>query len=60
MSQLLLKRIVLTIENPHYAELIRDNAHLTAVEINDNDKKNQLPVHVILGSGEYARIQDPI
>ena len=51
------KSELLTIENPHYAELIRDNAHLTGVEITDNDKKNQLPVHVILGSGEYARIK---
>ena len=51
------KAELLTIENPHYAELIRNNAHLSGVEITDNDKKNQLPVHVILGSGEYARIK---
>ena len=51
------KAELLTIENSHYAELIRNNAHLSGVEITDNDKKNQLPVHVILGSGEYARIK---
>ena len=51
------KSELLTIENPHYAQLIRDNAHLSGVEITDNDKKSQLPVHVILGSGEYARIK---
>ena len=51
------KAELLTIENPHYAELIRNNAHLSGVEITDNDKKNQLPVHFILGSGEYARIK---
>ena len=48
---------LLTIEKPHYAELIRDNARLSGVRITDNDKKNKLPVHVILGSGECARIK---
>ena len=46
-----------TIENPQYSELIRNNAHLSGVEITDNDKKTQLSVHVILRSGEYARIK---
>ena len=47
---------VLLIENPNYAKLISDNEHLVKVDIIDNDAKNQLPVHVIFGSGEYARI----
>ncbi|CAB3983668.1 Pol poly [Paramuricea clavata] len=48
---------LLTIENPNYADLIRDNAHLSEVIIADKDTKSQLPVHVIFGSGEYARIK---
>ena len=48
---------LLAVENPNYADLIRDNAHLSEVVITDKDTKSQLPVHVIFGSGEYARIK---
>ena len=51
------KSELLTVANPHYADIICENAHLSGVEINDNDEKSQLPVHVILGNGEYARIK---
>ncbi len=48
---------LLTIESPHYANLIRDNSHLSGVTIIDTEKKDLLPVHAILGHGEYARIK---
>ena len=51
------KAELLSVENPHYADLVRDNAHLSEVKIADSDTKDQLPVHVIFGSGEYARIR---
>ena len=51
------KAELLSVENPHYADLVRDNAHLSEVKIADSDTKNQLPVHVIFGSSEYARIK---
>ena len=51
------KAELLSVENPHYADLVRDNAHLSEVKIADSDTKDQLPVHVIFWSGEYARIK---
>ena len=32
-------------------------SHLKGIKIEDFDTKEQLPVHVVLGSGEYARIK---
>lgn len=51
------KAQLLTVDNPHYEELIRDHAHLKGITVNDYDKKSKLPVHIVLGSGEYARIK---
>ena len=46
-----------TVDNPRYEQLIRKHQHLKQVEIADHDSKQQLPIHMILGSGEYARIK---
>ena len=48
---------LLSINNPHYTEFIHDNSHLSKVIIANKDKKSQLPIHVILGWGEYVRIK---
>ena len=48
---------LLSIDNPNYRELINNNAHLRDVYVHDEDKKARLPLHVVLGSGEYARIK---
>ena len=48
---------LLTVDYPKYQQLINDYSHLKGIEIEDRDKKEQLPVHVVLGSGEYARIK---
>ena len=48
---------LLRIDNPRYEQLIRKHQHLKQVEIADHDSKQQLPIHMILGSGEYARIK---
>ena len=45
---------VVLIENLNYAKLISDNEYLAKVDIIDNDEKNQFPVHVIFGCGEYS------
>ena len=37
--------------------LIGNYSHLKGVHVNDDDTKASLPVHVVLGSGEYARIK---
>ena len=38
-------------------ELINNYDHLKGIKIEDEDTKEQLPVYVVLGSGEYARIK---
>ena len=48
---------LLTVDNPNYGTLIASHSHLKGVEMNDNETKPQLPVHVVLGGGEYARIK---
>ena len=48
---------LLAVDNPQYADLVQENAHLSGVKITDKDTKSQLPVHIIFGSGEYARIK---
>ena len=46
---------LLTVDNPHYQQLI--DSHLRGIAIDDLDPKEELPLHVVLGSGKYARIK---
>jgi len=46
---------LLTIDN--YEAVIAKYPHLKGVKVRDQDTKPQLPVHVVLGAGEYARIK---
>ena len=48
---------LLKIENPNYEKLISTYPHLNEFNMDDKDTKEQLPVHVVLGTGEYARIK---
>ncbi|XP_028415553.1 uncharacterized protein LOC114538695 [Dendronephthya gigantea] len=48
---------LLSISNPNYDKLIQRYRHLELAKIDDNDTKRHLPIHLILGSGEYARIK---
>jgi hypothetical protein len=48
---------LLNISNPGYAELRRKYSHLQDAVINDYDTKRELPIHLVLGNGEYARIK---
>ena len=50
---------LLLVNNPQYGDLIKRYQHLNPVRMIDTDTKSQLPVHVILGSGDYARIKIP-
>ena len=47
----------LAIDNPNYEAIIESYPHLNGVEINDQDRKSSLPVDVVLGGKEYARIK---
>ena len=51
------KSELLSLDNPRYEELIHQYSHLKGVTITDRDNKPQFPVHVVLSSGEYARIK---
>ena len=51
------KGVFLTVTNPHYEELISKYPHLEGVVMEDNDKKSELPIHLILGASEYSRIK---
>ena len=51
------KSELLTINNPEYDVLIGRYQHLNAVRMDDKDTKDKLPIHVILGISEYARIK---
>ena len=51
---------LLFLENPDYENLIYKYPYLKGVTITDRDKKPMLPVHVVLGSGDYSRIKTEI
>ena len=48
---------LLTLPNPRYRETLAKFPHLNGVKMLDNDEKPELPVHLILGASEYARIK---
>ena len=51
------KAELLSIDNrlTKYGQLINKYPHLQGVKITDRDTKDQLPIHVVLGSGECVR-----
>ena len=51
------KGVLLKVSNAHYEELISKYPHLEGVVMEDNDKKSELPIHLILGASEYSRIK---
>ena len=50
------KTELLSVKNPGYEKLIREYDHLRGVTMDDQDTKQRLPIHLILGNGEYSRI----
>ena len=51
------KRELLMLDNPNYQKLIQSYHHLKGVQMEDNDPKPQLPVHLILGVSDYLSIK---
>ena len=51
------KSELLNIDNPQYAQLKGRFKHLREAKFIDVDSKPLLPIHVVLGCGEYARIK---
>ena len=48
---------LLTLDNPKYKEMIAKFLHLKGVIMDDVTDKPELPVHLILGTSEYAKIK---
>ena len=51
------KRELLVLENPRYKEILEANSHLYGVRMDDDDTKDRLPVHIILGANDFAKIR---
>ena len=51
------KPCLLDLPNPHYEDLIQKYSHLNGVKMVDNDKKDKLPIHVVLGACDYGMRQ---
>ena len=51
------KPCLMELPNPHYDSLIKKYPHLGGVKMIDDDQKDQLPIHVVLGACDYARIK---
>ena len=48
---------LLFLDNPKYQEMIARYPQLSGVAMNDLDTKRRLPVHLILGAGEYSKLK---
>ncbi|CAB4034757.1 Tumor necrosis factor receptor superfamily member 19 [Paramuricea clavata] len=51
------KKELLFLENPHYKEIIRNHSHLRGVDMDDDDDKDILPVYILLGANDYAKVR---
>ena len=51
------KSVLLSIPNPGYADILSQNHRLRGVKMDDEDTKAELPIHLILGAGDYSRIK---
>ena len=51
------RKTLLALENPQYSSLIKKYQHRKGVVMEDNDQKPELPIHVIVGVGEYSKIK---
>ena len=49
--------VLLTLDNPQYLDLLTQYSHLKGVVMDDTDTKQELPVHLILGTSEYTKIK---
>ena len=48
---------LLSLGNPKYKEKIARFPHLQGIIMDDTDEKAELPIHLILGASEYARVK---
>ena len=48
---------LLTLDNPNYPSLLSKYSHLKGVNIDDNNTRPQIPIHVVLGAIKCATIK---
>ena len=53
------KNRLLSPPDPKYKAILEQYKHLASINRNDNDTKPELPIHMILGASDYARIKVP-
>ena len=51
------KSELLNLDNPRYEEIIKNNEHMQGVTMDNHDTKDKLPVHIILGASEFAKLK---
>ena len=51
------KNQLISLENPRYEQCLATYAHLKGIEMEDKDSKDIMPVHLILGASDYAKIK---
>ena len=52
-----IEKELLSLENPCYKEIVQRFSHLQEVYMDDDDEKELLLVHLILGANGYAKIR---
>ena len=50
-------RGTLSLDNPKYGEVLQKYTHPEGVHLDDDDTKAELPIHIILGASDYAKIK---
>ena len=48
---------LMTLKNPEYRKLLKKYRHLKGVKVDDPDNRPQIPIHIVLGTSEYAMIK---
>ena len=51
------RKTLLALEIPQYSSLMKKYQHRQGVVMDDNDHEPELPIHVIVGVGEYSKIK---
>ena len=53
------KKTLLSLPNLKYKGILDQYKYSTDINMNDNDSKPEVPIHMILGASNYARIKVP-
>ena len=48
---------ILQLENSNYKDVIENHPHLASLTMLEKNDKDYLPVHLILGSGDFAKLK---